>query len=265
MAVFAVTVGDATTVATCTAAPLEPPFDVTTAVKLPVDVGGVVNGIVKLVVEAAIVGVPTAPKLKATEFVVVVEKFVPVMVTDATFCARFAVFAVTVGGATTAATCTAAPLVPPFDVTTAVKLPVALGFDANVIVKLVADEAMAGVPTAPKEVKATEFVVVVEKFVPVIVTVFALSARLVVVAVTVGDATTVATCMAPLLPFPATVTFAVKLPSEVGVVVNVTTNCVIVDPTFTVPTAPRLKTTVLLVLVVEKFVPVIVTVVALCA
>ena len=49
-------------------------------------------------------------------------------------------------------------------------------------------------------------------------------------------------------------TLAVKLPAEVGGVENVTVNWVAVAAV-TLPTAPRLKTTVLLAGVAEKFVP----------
>ena len=79
----------------------------------------------------------------------------------------------------------------------------------------------------------------------------------------VGTAVIVATCTAPVLP-PKTTTMAFKAPVEVGCVENVTVNCVaLAEVTF--PTAPRLNATVLFAGVVEKFVPLITTVVTLCA
>jgi len=124
--------------------------------------------------------------------------------------------------------------------------------------------AAVTVPTALNVVNVTVLLAaVVEKLVPVRISVGALMARFAVLVVRVGAATTVATCTAPVLP-PATVTFAVKLPVEVGCVENVTVNCVAVAAV-TVPTAPRLNATVLFAAVVEKFVPAMVNVGAFCA
>ena len=72
--------------------------------------------------------------------------------------------------------------------------------------------------------------------------------------------TSVATCTGVPLLFPLDVTTAVRLPSDDGGVEIVTVNWVVVDAV-TVPMTPRLKATVLLAGVAEKFVPVMVRVV----
>ena len=72
----------------------------------------------------ALVTVPTALLLKVTVLLAaVVSKPVPAMVRVVTLMARVLVLDVTVGAATMLATFTALPLVPPKDVTTAVKFP----------------------------------------------------------------------------------------------------------------------------------------------
>ncbi len=146
---------------------------------------------------------------------------------------------VTVG--VTVATCTAVPLLTLSEVTMAVKLP-ADGLVENVTVSdvEVADDT---VPTAPELKTTVLFAAVVLKPVPVIVTVLALEARLVVTRVTVG--LIVAIWTAEPLPTEFVVTTAVKLPSAVGLVLKVTVSEV-VDAVVTVPTAPLLNTTVLL-------------------
>src|SRR5437868_1477854 len=156
---------------------------------------------------------------------------------------RLALLKVTVGAAAvTVATCTAAPLPTPLVVTTAVSVPVATGLVENVTVREVAVEAVTA-PTAPS-LKATVLLAGVElKPKPLIVIVFELMGKLAALAVTTG--VTVATCTgAPLLPLPL-VTTAVKLPAAVGFVEKVTVSDVAVE-VVTVPTAPSLKTTVLL-------------------
>ena len=60
-------------------------------------------------------------------FAAVVLNPVPAMVKVVALIARLFVFKVTVGAATMLATCTALPLVPPKDVTTAVRLPMVVG------------------------------------------------------------------------------------------------------------------------------------------
>jgi hypothetical protein len=94
---------------------------------------------------------------------------------------------------------------------------------------------------------------------PLIVRVVASANRLDVLLVTTG--TTVETWTAVPLLRPLVVTMAVKLPAEVGAVVRFTVSVVAVAAV-TVPTAPLLKTTVLLAAVVENPVPVIVMLLA---
>src|SRR5262249_29376199 len=97
---------------------------------------------------------------------------------------------------------------------------------------------------------------------PLIVTVLALAAKLVVLLVTTG--VTEATCTAaPLLTLLVTTT-ALKMPAVVGFVEKVTVSEVAVAAV-TVPTAPSVKVTVLCEALVAKPKPLIVTVVALAA
>ncbi len=65
--------------------------------------------------------------MKVTVLLPTVSNPVPAMVRVVALIARLFVFKVTVGAATMLATCTAMPLVPPKDVTTAVRLPVVVG------------------------------------------------------------------------------------------------------------------------------------------
>ena len=106
------------------------------------------------------------------------------------------------------------------------------------------------------------FSAVDEKFVPTMLRVVAFCARLAVLTVTVGTGTMVATCTAVPLLAPREVTTAVKLPNE-GAVFKVTVNCVAVAIE-TVP-VPVLSATVLLLAVVEKLVPAMISVVLFCA
>ena len=170
------------------------------AVRLPRPVGTVEKVTVSCVAVAAVT-LPTAPRvLKATVLLEgVVEKLVPLMVrvkVVGALSARLSVLAVTVGAATTVATCTAAPLVPPSVVTMAVRLPRPVGTVEKVTVSCVAVAAVT-LPTAPNVLKATLLLAgVVSKPVPLMVrvkVVGALRARLSVLLVTVGAATTVAT------------------------------------------------------------------------
>src|SRR6476619_6439810 len=94
------------------------------------------------------------------------------------------------------------------------------------------------------------------------VIVAALRARLLVLAVT--DGVTVATCTAVPLPIELVVTTAVRLPTAVGLVENVTVSAVVVAAV-TVPTAPLLKVTVLLPAVALKPKPLITMLLALMA
>jgi hypothetical protein len=120
---FAVTVGAATMVATCVAAPLVAPSVVTTAVSVPSDVGAVEKVTVSDVLVAAVT-VPAAPLLNATVLAPgVVLNPLPVMTSVGALIARYAELVVTVGDCVTVATCTAAPLEPPNAVTEALSLP----------------------------------------------------------------------------------------------------------------------------------------------
>ena len=107
------------------AAPLVAPSVVTTAVRLPAVVGLVENVTVSEVAVAAVT-VPTAPSLKTTVLLpAVVSKPKPLMVSVVALAARLAVLLVTTG--VTVATCTAVPLLTLSVVTTAVRLPAAVG------------------------------------------------------------------------------------------------------------------------------------------
>src|SRR5436853_446526 len=109
------------TVATWTAAPLVAPSVVTTAVRLPAADGWVENVTVNDVAVAAVT-VPTAPLLNVTVLcAVVVSKPKPLIVIVAALAARFAALMVTAGA--TVATWTAAAMVTPLVVTSAVRFP----------------------------------------------------------------------------------------------------------------------------------------------
>ena len=258
LAVLLVTTG--ATVATWTAVPLLTPLVVTTAVRLPTAVGSTVSATVSEVADAAVT-VPTAPSLKTTVLLPAVElKPKPLMVSVVALTARLAVLLVTAGA--TVATWTAAPLLTPSVVTTAVRLPAAVGFVENVTVSEVAVAAVT-VPAAPSLKTTVLLPGVVSKPKPLMVSVVALAARLVVLLVTTGAI--VATWITAPLLTPSVVTTAVRLSAVVGFVENVTVSEVGVA-VVTAPTAPSLKTTVLLLAVVaSKPVPLIVTVVALSA
>ena len=116
-----------TMLATWTGEPLVPPFELTTAVKAPALVGGVVIVTVREVAFAAVT-VPAAPRLRATMLAEGVAASKPVLVTR--ILAAFLLVVVdvgeTVGWATTVATWVW-PLETPKDETTAVKFPVLIG------------------------------------------------------------------------------------------------------------------------------------------
>lgn len=170
-------------VATCTAEPLLLEFVVTTAVRLPKLVGFVPNVTVNRVAVAEVT-VPTAPLLNTT-VLFAAEGLNPKPLSTIPFAliARPVVRLVTTG--ITVATCTAAPLVTPPDVTMAVKLPAVVGLVVNVTVNAV-DVAAVTVPTAPLLKETVLFAAVVLKPVPVIVTVDASAAKFDVELVTVG-------------------------------------------------------------------------------
>ena len=233
------------------------------AVKLPSEVGCVENATVNCVAVADVT-FPTAPELNWTVLSdAVVEKFVPEITSVGAFCESDAVLTVTVGGGTIVATCTAAPLVPRLDVTTTVRLPVAVGCVVNCTVNCVAVAAVT-VPAAPRFNTTELLATIVAKLVPVMITVGAFCARLVVFSVTVGGGTTVATWVTVEVP-PKTETVAFNTPVALGCVENVTVNCVAVAAV-TVPTAPSVVNVIeLFAGVVEKFVPVMTNVGAFCA
>ncbi len=167
LAVLAVTTGR--TVATCTAEPLEAPLVVTTAVSEPADVGRVESVTVSDVAVAAVTA-PTAPLLNVTRLLpAVVLKPVPAIVSVVALALILVVALVTVTG--TVATCTAAPLLTPLVVTTAVRLPAA-GLTENVTVSCVA-VAEVTVPTAPLLNVTVLLAAVVLKPVPAMVIVLA--------------------------------------------------------------------------------------------
>ena len=113
------------TVAICTAAPLLRLFVVTTAVKFPTMVGLLVNVTVSNIAVDAVT-VPVTPLLNTTVLLPgVVLKPKPRIVAVAELAPRSVVTRVTVG--TTLATCTGVPLEMEFVVTTAVRLPAAVG------------------------------------------------------------------------------------------------------------------------------------------
>ena len=94
------------------------------------------------------VTLPTAPLLKVTVLLPTVSNPVPAMVSVVALIARLFVFKVTVGAATMLATCTALPLVPPKEVTTAVRLPMVVGGVVKLTINCVA-VAEVTLPTAP--------------------------------------------------------------------------------------------------------------------
>ena len=140
----------------------------------------------------------------------------------------------------------------------AVSEPTLTGLVPNVTTRLVA-VADVTVPVAPLLNTTVLLPAVVLNPKPLMVIVFAVRAKLVVFAVTTGR--TLATCTAEPLDVPLVVTMAVSDPAAVGLVLNVTVSDVAVA-VVTVPTAPLLNTTVLLLAVLLKPVPVIVTVLA---
>lgn len=114
-----------TMLATWTGEPLVPPFELTTAVKAPALVGGVVIVTVREVAFAAVT-VPAAPRLRATMLAEGVAASKPVPVTRILAAFLLVVVGETVGSATTVATWVW-PLETPKDETTAVKFPVLIG------------------------------------------------------------------------------------------------------------------------------------------
>jgi hypothetical protein len=148
---------------------------------------------VNCVVVAAIT-IPAAPLLKATVLLLkVVSNPVPLMIIVGALMARLAVLKVTVGatGATIVAIC-AVPLFPPLVVTTAVRLPVAVGSVLKATVNCV-EVAEVTIPKAPRLNATVLLLAVVSNPDPLIIIVGVLIARFAVLAVTTGGATMFAT------------------------------------------------------------------------
>ncbi len=144
--------------------PLLTPLVVTTADKLPAEVGFVENVTVSVVGVAAVT-VPTAPLLKATVLLLaLVSKPEPLIVTRVALAATLVVLVVTVG--LTVATLTADPLLTPLERTTAFKSP-AVGLVENVTLSNVA-VADVTVPMAPESKTTVLFPAVVSKPSPTI-------------------------------------------------------------------------------------------------
>jgi hypothetical protein len=256
-AVLVVTTGS--TVATRIAVPLFTVFVVTIAVRLPTMVGRVENVTVSEV-DVAAVTVPTAPLLNTTVLLAAVEsKPEPLMVMVFALTNILPVFWVTIGFMV--ATCTAAALLTPFEVTITVSRP---ADEAGVVSVTVSEVAVADVtvPSAPLLNVTLLLLAVVSKPAPLITKVVALSSKLLELLVTTG--TTVPTCTAEPLLCELVVTDALRLPKLEGLEENVTVNDV-AEAVVTVPAAPLSNVTALLPAVVENPKPVIIIVVAFAA
>lgn len=220
-------------------------FVTTMAVKLPA-VLGLIENVTTSDVFVAVVTVPIALLLKATRFCAAVGlKPNPLIVTVVALADWFTVLLVTTGREF--ATCTADPLLIPFVVTIAVRLPEP-GLKENVTVIEVADAAVT-VPTAPLFSTTELFPATASKPKPLITIVAAFTATCAVLVVTTW--VTVATLTAAPLLILFVVTTAVKSPAVAGRVEKVIVSAVSVAAV-TVPTAPLLKTTVLFAAVVSK-------------
>lgn len=229
-------------------------FVVTTAVRLPSDVGLVPKFTVSEVGVAAVT-VPTAPLLNTTVLPAVAGlKPKPLITMPLALMEIPLVRLVTTG--IIVATCTAEPLITPPEVTMAVKLPADIGLVLKVTVSEVVVAAVT-VPTAPLLNETVLLAAVALKPVPLIVIVAAFAAKSAVELVTVGASVATWTGVPLLIPFVETT--AVNRPAD-GTVENEMDNEVDVEAV-TVPTAPLLKTTVLSPGVVLKPVPVMVMVV----
>ena len=198
------------TVATCTAEPLLWVLEETTAVRLP-NVGLVPKVTTRWVGEE-VVTEPVAPRLNVTELLALLaSKPKPLIDTVVSVVWMLAVLEVTTG--MTVATCTAEPLLTEFVVTTAVKVPALVGVVPKVTVSAVL-LALVTVPTAPSLKVTALFAAVGSKPKPLMVTVVALAARLVVLEVTTG--VMVATCTGVPLLTPLLVMEAFKIPAMTG-------------------------------------------------
>ena len=259
VAVVEVTKG--VTLATCTAAPLDPPPFVTTALRTP-KLDGRVEKVTVKDVAVADVTVPTAPRLEKTTVLLdgVGSKPVPVIVIVDALMEMFFRLCVTVGSGTTVATVTAVPLDTLNDVTMAVMAPAIIGGVENVTMRKVVVEAVT-TPTAPLLRTTVLPDGVGSKPVPVILRVDALMLSNAMLCVTLGAVTTftVVTVTDGPLDKPNDVTMAFSAPRAVGRVEKDTVKDVAVAEV-TVPTAPPLNITVLLPgIVASKPVPEIVS------
>ena len=245
------------TVAICTAVPLDCELVVTTAVRLPRDVGFVVKVTVS-VVRVADETVPTAPLLNTT----VLRPAIGSNPNPLTFIVEdvgdmLATLVVMTG--LTIATCTAAPLTTALVVTIAVTLPAVFGLTVYVTVSEV-DVAAVTVPVAPLLNTTLLRDAIASKPKPLIVTMLVEIPARKVLLVTTG--TTVATWTAAMLVRVPVVTRAVRLVVEVGFVLSETVSEVAVAAV-TVPTAPPLRVTALLAATGSNPNPLIVSVLAL--
>ena len=233
--------------------PLETEFVVTIAVKEPAT--GFVERVTVSDVGLAAVTEPTAPLLNTTVLLAsVVLNPVPEMVTVDRVASNSVELLVTVG--LSEATWTAFPLLTPARVTMAVRFP-AVRAPEKVTVKAVADAAVT-VPVTPLLNTTVLLPGVTEsKPKPLMIKVGVVSNKFAVLLVTSG--TTFATASALPLVIELVVTTAVKLPSEVGFVVNRTVSEVAVAAV-TLPTAPRLNATVLFAKIESNPKPLMVTV-----
>jgi hypothetical protein len=148
-------------------------------------VAGSVEKVTERLVAVAVLTVPIAPLLNVTVlFAAVVSKPIPLIVRVFVFAVMlFAVSVVTTG--TMFAISTAAPLDSEFDTTTAVSDPASVGFVVNVTVSDVAD-AEVTVPSAPL-FRVTMLLAATESNPsPLMVTVVAFAATVVVLLVTTG-------------------------------------------------------------------------------
>ena len=234
-----------------------PPKDVTTALSACVLVGLEENETTSDVVVADCT-VPAAPRLNDTRLApgVAALKPVPRIIIDAESAPRLDVTCVTVGAATIVATCTAAPLEPPNDVTTAVRDP---RFGACVNVR-VSDVDVAEATVNAPLLRTTWLPAAVEsKPVPAMTSVVGeLTALLAELRETVGAGTTLATCTGDPLDRPKDVTTAVSAP-RLGACESDTVSCVAVAAV-TEP-APLLRMTILPAAVGSKLNPLMTSVV----
>jgi hypothetical protein len=147
-----------------------------------------------------------------------------------------------------------------FVVTTAVKLPEAVGWLVSLTVSVAAVAAVT-VPAAPLLKLTVLFAAVVSKPTPVIVSVVARAATSVTALVTTGFTEATSTAVPLVTPFDATI--AVRLPA-LGLVLSATVSDV-ADAAVTFPIAPLLKVTVFWLGVVLKPVPAMIIEAALAA